>query len=208
MKIIVFGASGTIGKEIVKQALQKDHQVTAYVRNPQKFPFSENENLKIYKGDLVDTKGLNKAVQDQDAVFCALGDGSIGKIRAIGTRNIINAMKDTAVKRLICQTSIGAGDSYSMLNFKWKYIMFGLLLRRVLPDHNLQESYIQESGLDYTIIRPSAFTNGPVTNTYQIGNAQKLKNISLKINRADVADFMLQQLTAATYIGKSVCISN
>lgn len=208
MNIIVFGATGTVGSEIVKQALGKGHHVTAFVRSPEKFPLSENQNLKIYKGDVLNLEDVKKAMHNQEAVLCALGDGKIGKIRANGTKNIIEAMSGLGVKRLICQSTIGAGDSYENLNFIWKYVMFGFLLKRVLPDHNLQEQYIQQSNLDYTIVRPSALNNGTITNNYKIGLAKDMKKLSLKINRADVADFMLQQLSASNYIRKSVSISN
>lgn len=208
MNIIVFGASGSVGFEIVKQAIGKGYNVTAFVRNPEKFPLSENQNLKIYKGDVLYLSDVKEALQNQNAVLCALGDGKIGKIRAEGTKNIIEAMHDIGIKRLICQSTIGAGESYENLNFIWKYIMFGFILKRVLPDHNLQEKYIQQSNLDYTIVRPSALTNGLITNAYKIGFAKDLHKLSLKINRADVADFMLRQLTVPNYIRKSVSISN
>lgn len=208
MHIIVFGASGSVGIEIVKQALEKGHRVTAFVRSPEKFPLAENQNLKIYKGDVLNLEDVRKAMHGQEAVLCALRDGKIGKIRAEGTKNILLAMHDSGVKRLICQSTIGAGDSYENLNFMWKYVMFGFLLKRVLPDHNLQEQYIRQSNVEYTIVRPGALTGGAITNAYKIGFGKDLKKLSLKINRADVADFMLQQLSASDYIKKSVSISN
>jgi putative NADH-flavin reductase len=208
MNIIVFGATGTVGREIVKQALGKGHHVTAFVRNPEKFTLYENQNLKIHKGDVLNLEDVKKAMHSQDAILCALGDGKIGKIRAEGTKNILLAMNELGVKRLISQSTIGAGDSYENLNFIWKYVMFGFLLKRVLPDHNLQEQYIQRSNLDYTIVRPSALTNGTITDTYKVGFTKDLKKLSLKINRADVADFMLRQISSTDYIRKSISISN
>ena len=192
MNIIVFGASGTVGREIVKQALAIGYRVTAFVRNPEKVKFPENQNLIVFQGDVLNLDEVKKAMQDQQAVLCALGDGKIGKIRAEGTKNIIEAMNSEGVKRLVCQSTIGAGDSYGNLNFLWKYVMFGFLLKRVLPDHNLQEKYIQESNLEYTIVRPSALTDGPISNSYQIGFGKEQKKLTLKINRSEVADFMIK----------------
>lgn len=208
MKIIVFGATGTVGRKIVKQALEKKHQVTAFVRNPENLPFSVHQNLKIIKGDVRDLEDVQEAMHGHEAVLCTLGDGKVGKIRAEGTKNIVAAMNDLGLKRLICQSTIGAGDSFQNLNFVWRYIMFGFLLKRVLPDHNRQEQFVQHSTLDYTIVRPSALTDGAITGNYKIGFAKDLRNLSLKINRADVADFVLRQLTTSTYIKQSVCISN
>lgn len=208
MKTIVFGATGTVGIEIVKQGLTSGHEVTAFVRNPEKLSFLKHENLKIVQGDVLNAEDVERALQGQEIVLCALGDGSKGKVRAAGTGNIIEAMNKVGVPRLICQSTLGAGDSYGSLNFVWKYIMFGILLRRALSDHNLQEKLIQDSNLDYTIVRPSAFTNGEITRNYEIGFDNNRKGLSLKINRADIADFMLNQLTGDRFSKKTVNISN
>lgn len=207
MHIIVFGASGSIGKEVVKEAIENGHMVTAFIRNPDAFPFKENKNLKIYQGDVLNPEQVENAIKNNQAVICTLGDGKTGKIRAAGTKVIIDAMKNTGVKRLICLSTIGAGDSYQSLNFLWKYIMFGLLLKKVLPDHNLQEQFIRQSSLDYTIVRPGALTNGAKTNTYKAGLSENLKNLSLKISRADVAAFLLRQLQETDFVGRAVSIS-
>lgn len=208
MKIIVFGASGSVGKEIVKQGLDRDHEITAFVRNPEQLAWEEHPNLQVCKGNVLNVQDVEQALMGQDAVLCALGDGNVGKIRGIGTSNIINGMNQTGIQRLICQSTMGAGDSYNNLNFLWKYLMFGFLLKRVLPDHNAQEKYIRESGLDYTIIRPSALKDGPVTNDYHAILDRASQKLSLKINRADVADFMLKQLFDPTFINSAVQITN
>lgn len=208
MKIIVFGASGSVGKEIVKQGLDRDHEITAFVRNPEQLAWEEHPNLQVCKGNVLNVQDVEQALMGQDAVLCALGDGNVGKIRGIGTSNIINGMNQTGIQRLICQSTMGAGDSYNNLNFLWKYLMFGFLLKRVLPDHNAQEKYIRESGLDYTIVRPSALKDGPVTNDYHAILDRASQKLSLKINRADVADFMLKQLFDPTFINSAVQITN
>src|SRR5690606_32221537 len=136
-----------------------------------------------------------------------LGDGKIGRIRAEGTKNILSAMSDFGVKRLICQTTLGMGESYGNLNFMWKHIMFGLFLKKAFQDHKLQEHYIQNSNVNYTIVRPSALTKGSITNNYKVGFSKDLKRLSLKISRQDVADFMLKQMTSSDYIRKCVSIS-
>ncbi|NQD69449.1 SDR family oxidoreductase [Sphingobacterium shayense] len=208
MKIIVFGATGTVGIEIVKQGLATGHQVTAFVRDPDKLANVSHERLRVVKGDVQNIEDLESALLGQEAVLCALGDGAKGKIRAVGTGNIIEGMTNVGISRLICQSTLGAGDSYNSLNFLWKYIMFGILLRRALSDHNLQEELIRDSSLDYTIVRPSAFSNGDITKNYEIDFDNNHKGLNLKINRADVADFMLNQLTNNKYHKKTVSISH
>jgi len=100
MKILVFGATGSVGKEIVNQALNQGHQVTAFVRNPNNSVFGNFANLKLFKGDVSNYGNVEKALQNQDAVLCAIGDGKIGKVRNIGTKNIVEAMEKSNVKRL------------------------------------------------------------------------------------------------------------
>ncbi|MFV8373517.1 NAD(P)-dependent oxidoreductase [Flavobacterium sp. LB2P6] len=208
MKVILFGATGTVGREIVKLALKNGHEVTAFVRNPEKMQNISHPNLIIHKGDVLNVTDIENALQNQEAVLCALGDGKIGKIRANGTKNIIDAMNKTAIKRLICQTTLGMGESYENLNFIWKHIIFGILLKKAFLDHQLQEEYILNSNLNYTIVRPSALIDGEITNTYKIGFDGTYKKLKLKIARIEVADFMMHQLQTNEYLKKAVSISD
>jgi len=208
MKIIVFGATGTVGTEIVKQALEKGYDVTAFVRNPEKMISLNHPNFRVYDGDVSNAEEVKRAVKDHDAIFCAIGDGRADKIRALGTLNIIHAMNNAAVRKLICLSTLGMGESYGNLNFIWRHIMFGMLLKRAFNDHKLQEEYIRNSNLDFTIVRPSALTDGAMTNGYKIDFDGKYKKLNLKISRADVADFMLRQLHSENYVRKAVSISN
>lgn len=206
MKVIIFGATGSIGRHLVGQALDEGHTVTAFARNPAKIEV-RHRNLKIAPGDVTDVLSIENAVRKQDAVLCALGDGRKGKIRAAGTKNIIQAMKKTGVRRLICESTLGIGESRENLNFFWKYIMFGLLLRAAYADHEAQEKYIRESDLDWIIVRPSAFTDGERTGKYKHGFSAIEKGMTLKIPRADVAEFMLRQLTDDGYLHKTPGVS-
>lgn len=208
MKIIVFGATGSVGLEIMKHALEKDLKVTAFVRNPEKMTNVHQANLTIHKGDVSNFTDVENAIKGHDAVFCALGDGRKGEIRASGTLNIIRAMNKSGVKRLICLSTIGMGESYGNLNFFWKHIMFGMLLKKAFNDHKLQERYVFDSHLDYTIVRPSALIDGTITSNYKIGFDGKYKKLNLKISRSDVADFMLHQLCDVKYLKNTVSISN
>lgn len=207
MKVVIFGSTGSIGRHLVEQGLADGHVVTAFARNPSKLSV-EHANLKIAQGDVFDRPSVENAVQGQDAVLCALGDGRAGKVRSEGTENIIRAMKKTGVRRLICESTLGVGDSRENLNFFWKHIMFGLFLRAAYADHERQEKYIRESNLDWIIVRPSAFTDGERTGKYKHGFSAIEKGMSLKIARADVADFMLKQLTENVYLHQTPGVSN
>jgi uncharacterized protein YbjT (DUF2867 family) len=199
MNVVVFGATGSVGRELVKQALEQGHVVTAFVRDPAKLGI-EHPNLKIVVGSAMDVTSVEKGVRGQDAVLVSLGAGRKGTIRAEGTRNIIRAMHTTGVRRLICQSTLGVEDSRGNLNFFWKHIKFGLLLREAYADHDKQEEHVARSGLDWTIVRPAAFVDGPRTGEYRHGFRGNDRTVKLKISRADVADFMLKQLTDARYL--------
>lgn len=205
MKVIVFGATGTVGRLVVEQALQEGHEVTAFTRNPARMA-QRHEHLQVAQGDATDPEAVQRAMAQQDAVIVTLGAGRKGNVRADGTRTIVEAMARTGVRRLICQSTLGVGDSRGNLNFLWKYVMFGLLLRAAYDDHVRQEEYVKRSDLDWTIVRPSAFTDGPRTGRYErdFGTDRKTK---LKISRADVADFLVAQLTDTTYLHRTPAIS-
>ena len=208
MRLIIFGATGTIGKQLVLQALSLGHEVTAFVRaDKSKLAELNHENLSVFEGDVFDRKSVTDAIEGHDVVFCVLGAGRKGGVRARGTRNIIDAMEKLGVRRFICQSTLGAGDSRADLNFFWKYIMFGWLLKEAYEDHQLQEEYVKRSGLDWTLVRPGAFTDGPATGNFKHGFDPGDKSIKLKISRADVAMFLLMQLDSDQYLRKTPGLS-
>jgi putative NADH-flavin reductase len=92
------------------------------------------------------------------------------------------------------------GESRANLDFLWKYLMFGLLLRRTFADHVAQERHISNSGLDWTIVRPGSYTDGPRTGNYRHGFGGNATGLKLKIPNADVADFMLNRLENDRYL--------
>ncbi|TLG13914.1 SDR family oxidoreductase [Nocardia cyriacigeorgica] len=207
MRIAIFGATGTLGRHVLERALQQGHEVTILTRNAGRVP-TIHDNLRVLEGDVLDPAAVEGAVAGQEAVLISLGNGRKGVVRAEGTRTVIEAMRRNGVKRLICQSTLGVGDSRANLNFLWKYILFGMVLRPAYNDHVRQEEYVRASDLDWTIVRPSAFTDGPATGTYRQGFSGNEAGLSLKISRADIAEFMLEQLTDRTYLHRAVGISN
>ena len=209
MKVIVFGATGSIGHLTVDELLKAGHTVTAFARNPEKLKI-KNTNLNNYSGDVLNPIDILKAIKDHDAVLITLGSGMSRKsiVRSKGTLNVINAMQTQGISRLICQSTLGAHESWSNLNFWWKHVMFGAIIKPVFKDHELQENLIHASGLNWTIVRPSAFMDGPATGAFKENFSSSERNLSLKISRADVATFLSQQLENTSYLGCAVAISN
>jgi len=206
MKLVIFGSTGNTGHQLVLQALEQGHTVTAFARNPAKLEI-EHANLTAVQGDALDSASVEKAVDGQDAALCSLGAGAKGTIRSEGTRNIVRAMEKAGVSRFICQSTLGIGNSRANLDFFMKHIMFGFLLRRAYADHVSQEDYVKESRLDWTIVRPAALTDGNRTGVYRHGFPGTDKTIKGKISCADVADFMLKQLTDRTYLHETPGLS-
>ena len=208
MKLIVFGSTGATGRQVVTQALQQGHDVTAFARSPEKLD-QKHEKLQVIKGDVLDFASVERAIQGQDVVLCTLGSPPTDKsnLRANGTKNIIRAMEKAGIKRFICQSSDGVGDSRETLPFLMKYLIVPLMLRRAFADHEIQENYIKESQLDWIIVRPTALTDGEHTGSYQHGYTADNKTVTNKISRADTADFMLEQLANNHYLHRTPSIS-
>ncbi|MEO1672760.1 MAG: SDR family oxidoreductase [Cyanobacteria bacterium J06631_2] len=208
MKLVIFGSTGSVGIQVVEQALEQGHTVTAFVRDHSKLNL-QHSSLNIFAGDVMNPDLVEQAVIGHDAAICVLGSGKklSGNVRSQGTQHIIQALEKAGVNRFICQSTLGAGDSWGNLNFYWKYIMFGFILRKVFADHQIQEKYVQQSNLDWTIIRPGAFIEGTRTGKYRHGFSASDRTSSLTISRPDIADFILKQLTDNTYVGKTASLS-
>lgn len=209
MNLLIIGATGGTGKELVKQALEKDYKVTAFVRNPAKLKI-ENKNLKITTGDILDKESLEKAVQGQDVILCALGHKKWFRPTSIlseGTRNIITAMRKNNVRRFICETSLGVGDSFGRMGLYYTLFTIPIILQFYFWDKCRQEKIIRASSLDWTIIQPGALNNRKSKGKWKEGDKVGNYLWTVGISRADVADFMLKQISDTKYIKKTVGIS-
>jgi putative NADH-flavin reductase len=206
MKLAIFGATGGTGAELVKQAIERGHSVTAFVRNPAKLA-NKGEGLTIVTGDIHNLTDVERSIQGQDAVICALGARDLKKtmIRTVGTVNIINAMKKNNLRRLIVVSAMGVGESWNSLSMVNK-LFFAILLKSTREDHEAQEAAVKESGLDWTIIRPSGLVNAPRTGVYSVGENIRAK--TSQISRADVADLILNDLEEGALAHRAVTITN
>ncbi|WP_338876386.1 NAD(P)-binding oxidoreductase [Spirosoma sp. SC4-14] len=208
MQVLVIGATGGTGKQAVEQALQRGHYVTAFVRDPARLPI-QHVNLTILVGDVLKPETLLPAVRRQDAVFCSLGSrpGQHDQVVAQGTKNLIAAMQQAGVRRLLVVSSLGVGESYSEASLPSK-LFIKTILSGVIAEKEIQEKAIRESGLDWVIARPTRLTNGPFTGKYRLGEQLSFSTFALpSISRADVAAFLLNQLTTDDYRHKAVIIT-
>lgn len=196
------GATGGTGRELVAQALERGYTVTAFVRTPAKLSI-QHPQLKMKQGDVLDYASVEAAVRDQDAVVSALGHRRIfypNRIQSDGMGNILRAMKTHGVPRLICETALGIGDSAGRLGLLSTLFVVPAILPFYFWDKARQEQLIAASDREWVIARPGVLTSKPKRGSYQHGPNVGSYLWGAKISRADVADFMLNQLTSDTYL--------
>lgn len=249
MKLLVFGATGGTGKELVRQALQQGHVVTAFARDPGKIKLA-HANLRVVRGDILQADSVEAAVAGQEAVLSALGTrlpirivlmivvvcqiiirtvalsrpisifvevgvpilaililGRRNTVLSEGTGKIVRAMEQAGVKRLVFESSLGVGDSKWKMGVIHNLVAIPLFLRNVFADKEVQEQIIASSALDWVIVRPAALTNGKERNVYRAGSDIGHWFIPSRISRADVAAFMLKQLTNDEYLRKTPALA-
>ena len=208
MNILIVGATRGIGRQLLEQALTSGHTVTALVRNPQRLA-TQHERLRVVKGDILDSDSVALAMVGQDAVCCTIGVKAPWirvTVFSEGTRNLLQAMKKTGVKRLICVTGIGAGDSKGHGGFLYDCIFYPLLLKGVYADKDRQESLIEASDVDWTIVRPGFLTNGPLTKIYRM--LTNMTGVTAGgISRADVAHFILKELESNRHLRQTALLT-
>ncbi len=209
MKILIIGGTGKTGRHLIKQCLKKGHQVTALARKPDKLKY-DDQNLQLIKGDVLKPESLEPAFKQQDAVLCALGHKRFfvkTNILSEGTKNIVRAMEHHGVRRLICITALGINDSKYRLGLYYTLFTIPLILYFYFKDKAHQESIITDSNLDWTIVRPAQFIPGRKTGRYKHGSKTGHFILTKLISRADVAHFMLQELTQERYLHQKPGIS-
>ena len=195
MKLVVFGATGGIGRCVVDQALQAGHTVTAVARRPEAITL-QHANLRVLQGDVLQPATVAAAARGQDAVVSALGVSSLGPttLYSQGVAHILQAMQAAQVKRLVCISASGIETGPGMP--LWQQVVLKVFLQRILresyADLHRMEAELRASSLDWTSLRPPRLTNGPRTGGYR-AVANKHQSTAA-VSRADVADCMLSCL--------------
>jgi putative NADH-flavin reductase len=206
VKILILGATGATGQILMREALAQDHEVTALARDPSAVA-PEDPRLRVLQGNALDVSSVEAAVAGQDAVLSALGTRSVRPTTLFSesTQNLISAMNKHGVRRLVCLTGVGAGDSKGHVGFLYDRIMLPFVVKNIYEDKTRQEEAIKQSDLDWVIVRPARLTDEPAKGEYNVflGGSYTAKTIS----RADVVSFMLAQLTHDTYVHKMPVIS-
>jgi len=204
MKLLILGAAGRTGTLLVDQALAAGHTVTSFVRTGD--TSTPNPNVKTVVGDARNESDLVQAITGQDAIISTLGSSKPGdRVIAASTAALISVAKAQGVKRVIIMSSFLATQ-----NFKPNPIIkFALkLMSSIVADINSGEQLLAQSDLDFTIVYATRLTNEPLNPHYRIVDASSTVGAGDSISRADVAEFLLKQLSDTTYIRKTVLITD
>lgn len=204
IKILVVGASKGIGLEVTKQALASGYAVRALARSAGAMPLA-HDRLEKVNGSALNAADVLAALDGVSAVLLTLGVAArpemlIGPVRLFSqaTGVVVPAMEQVGVRRLVCVTGFGAGDSRASMSLL-ESIPFRLLLGRVYDDKDVQEEIIRKSNLDWIISRPGILTNGPKTSKYKVLDKRGSWHNGI-ISRADVADFLVKQIEETRYL--------
>jgi putative NADH-flavin reductase len=196
MKFVVIGASGGCGHQLVEQAINRGHKVTAIGRSSSRLDLPDN--VKIVRSELQDVDALASAFDGADVVFSAIGLNlsglspfSTAEVPDLLSRSaplIVEAMKRAGVQRLLAISAGGVGDSATMMPWFYKWIVALTSMRCLYPELEAMESVYGNSDLEVCCVRPTTLTDGPRTGrvvvaTRLVGQAD--------ISRADVASWML-----------------
>lgn len=201
-RILIIGATGGTGRELVAQALERGLSVTTLVRNPAKLQI-EHPRLRVVQGDVLDFASVETALHGQQAVVSALGHKQLfrpTRILSEGTANLLRAMQKHGVARFVCETSLGIGDSAGRMGLYYTFFVIPIILPFYYLDKTRQERLIATSAADWVIVRPGALTDGPRRGDVRHGHDVGSFLTTCRISRADVAAFMLEQLESDRYL--------
>ncbi|MEP7286289.1 MAG: SDR family oxidoreductase [Chloroflexota bacterium] len=208
MKVVIFGATGRTGKYLIDQALAQGHSVTAFARTPSKLTIT-HERLHVIQGDVLDAFAVEQAVKGQDAVLSVLGlkQGGSTTILIEGTQQIIKAMKNCGVERIICVVTAGfLGERPTSIIGKLLVWFYRISAKQYMEPSRLQSQALGQSGLKWTAIRAILLNDGPPKGNYRIAT-ENIPKGGYQINTGDMAEFMLRQISSDEYIGQIPAIA-
>lgn len=207
MRLLILGATGPTGRNLLEQSLAAGHEMTALVRNPARLTIT-HARLASVIGDATDPRALESSMVGQEAVLSALGAGNSlrSEIASRAVAALIPAMRAQALKRVIFLSSFGVGGTFGQASLVQR-LAYRTMLRQIFADKARADAMLRQSGLDWTLVYPTVLTNGARLGTYRVGERLAMTGLP-KISRADVASFMLAQVSSAEWVRRTAVISD
>lgn len=208
MKVMVLGGAGRVGRLVVAEALERGHDVLALVRNAAKLADLRHPHLTVMPGDALDDRVLQRISLGYDAVVQTIGapPARATTVFSDSTKVLLEVMKTNGIRRLVAITGIGAGDSKGHGGFVYDNIVYPLFTKPLYEDKTRQEELIKASGLDWVIVRPVSFVEGP-SRPGMLRAATKLDGVTMtEVSVGDVAKFTVDQLTSNEYLHQTPLI--
>jgi len=205
MRLFILGATGGTGRQLIDQALARGHQVTAFVRSPEKLE-ARREGLRVHQGDPREAVALTAALGGHDAVLSALGPPELeppgfgrSTILPDSARSTVSAMQSSGIRRLLIVSAAILFEDLGLL----AALLRRTLLRNVVVGSGEMERMVTASDLDWTIVRPPRLTNGPLTRRYHVAD-NRFPPGKQTLSRADVAHFLLDELAQDAHLRQIV----
>jgi uncharacterized protein YbjT (DUF2867 family) len=207
VRVLVVGATGGLGRDVVAEALAGGYETAALVRDPARAALSGD--VEVVRGDVLDRASLEAAVRGRDAVICALGTPSPRRRSSLledGTSNLVGAMHEAGVRRLVCVTLLGVGSSRANAS-----LFYGGVILRVLapmvPDKERQERVVRDSDSEWVLVRPGRFVAGKLRGDVRVLREGERGRLG-RVVRADLARFLVDCAGNDTYVREAVAVGS
>ena len=202
MRVIVFGATGRTGRHVLRLALDRGHEVTAFGRSADRL--DPEPGMSAFNGDVLDPGAVAAAVEGHDGAIVCLGSAGLrdSTTLAAGTANVVAAVDSHGVGRLVVLSAAGVGDSWAQIPWSSR-LMFKTMLRNILADHRAQEAAVERSTAEWTIVRSAVLTDKPATGAVTATKTGATKRIS----RADLAGYLVDQLADTSLARQAISVT-
>ncbi|WP_242033660.1 MULTISPECIES: NAD(P)-dependent oxidoreductase [Cyanophyceae] len=206
MNVLVIGAAGKTGRQVVDRAIAAGHTVTAFMRDSTHYTVPPN--VRVFTGDATDPAVISHATAGQDAVIDTVGGKTPWRQTEIEqrvARAIVAAAKKNGTRRIIAISALGVGDSTAQATLPFRLLLLPTFLRGSTADKTAMEREIAQAGVPYVLIRPAVLNDQPA-----VGSVRVLSGVEKgrQVTRADLAAFVVEQLTTDTYVNRAITIAN
>ncbi len=209
MRVLVVGAGGKSGRLVVEKAVLAGHSVTALVHSQEdakSHPFAGE--VKLVTGDVHDRPLLRSAMEGCEGVIDAIGGSTPYRdtdLESTAARAVLDTMEQTGAKRLIVISVLGAGESKAQTGFFYEHLLMAVFLRGAMKDKNAMEAEVRGSSVAWTLVRPPVLSDADATGSVKIVPEGETAH---KITRADLAQFLVDQLESDAYLNQAVTVEN